>query len=215
MVWNQPSSRPLGSQTVAEETVGISQPAQTTRMEAPISGSWVASCPSICASPLLRCLLPGALQEVADNTVLGEYDEFIACYDRSWWRDGGCNGYFRSYTRASNVARDTSADEKHNCQLTCFVMARLVVNGATSLLTSVERRLCNRLRSDAVWVLSTKCSGRLRYLIRSGCTNSTGGVPWLQFMLSDITQSLWTSTASIWATYILLVPNMPPGGKVK
>lgn len=127
-------------------------------MEAPISDSWVASCTSICASPLLRCLLPGALQEVADNTILGEYDEFIACYDRSWWRDGGCNGHFLSYTGASNVAHDTSADEKHNYQLTCFVIPKLVVHRTTSFLTSVERRLCNRLRSYSVWVSSTKCS---------------------------------------------------------
>lgn len=65
--------------------------------------------------------LPRALQEVANNTILGDYNKFIICYDRPWWKDEGYNGYFLSYVGPINLARDTSVDEKRNYQLTCFV----------------------------------------------------------------------------------------------
>ncbi|KAK5954390.1 hypothetical protein OHC33_004112 [Knufia fluminis] len=65
--------------------------------------------------------LPAAVQEVANNTILGDYNKAIVCYDRPWWRDAGYNGYFLSYTGPITLARDTSVDEKRHYSLTCFV----------------------------------------------------------------------------------------------
>ncbi|RMZ48503.1 hypothetical protein AFCA_008405 [Aspergillus flavus] len=65
--------------------------------------------------------LPQPVQEVADGTVLGDYNKAIVCYDRPWWRSEGFNGYFASYAGPVILARDTSVDERNHFSLTCFV----------------------------------------------------------------------------------------------
>lgn len=65
--------------------------------------------------------LPPSLQVVANNTILGDYNKAIVCYDRPWWRTPGYNGYFLSYCGPITLARDTSVDEKRHFSLTCFV----------------------------------------------------------------------------------------------
>lgn len=65
--------------------------------------------------------LPPAVQEVTNNTVLGDYNKAIVCYDRPWWRSHGFNGYFASYAGPVILARDTSVDDRNHFSLTCFV----------------------------------------------------------------------------------------------
>ncbi|KAL5362576.1 amine oxidase [Aspergillus floccosus] len=65
--------------------------------------------------------LPQPVREVADGSVLGDYNKAIVCYDRPWWRELGFNGYFASYVGPIILARDTSVDEKRSYTLTCFV----------------------------------------------------------------------------------------------
>ncbi|RJE26146.1 Thi4 family [Aspergillus sclerotialis] len=65
--------------------------------------------------------LPKPVREVTDETVLGDYNKAIVCYDRPWWREQGFNGYFASYSGPVILARDTSVDEKRHYSLTCFV----------------------------------------------------------------------------------------------
>lgn len=33
--------------------------------------------------------LPSAVQEVTNNTVLGDYNKAIVCHDKPWWRSEG------------------------------------------------------------------------------------------------------------------------------
>ncbi|KAJ5081570.1 flavin-containing amine oxidase [Penicillium alfredii] len=65
--------------------------------------------------------LPQAVQEVTNNTILGDYNKAIVCYDKPWWREQGFNGYFASYLGPVILARDTSVDERKHYSLTCFV----------------------------------------------------------------------------------------------
>jgi monoamine oxidase len=65
--------------------------------------------------------LPARLRDVADATVLGDYNKAIVCYDRPWWRDLGYNGICMSFVGPIVVARDTSVDDKGLYALTCFV----------------------------------------------------------------------------------------------
>ncbi|KAJ5231509.1 uncharacterized protein N7469_006097 [Penicillium citrinum] len=60
--------------------------------------------------------LPSAVQEVTNNTVLGDYNKAIVCHDKPWF-----NGYFASYSGPITLARDTRVVEKDHYSLTCFV----------------------------------------------------------------------------------------------
>lgn len=82
--------------------------------------------------------LPPAVQEVTNNTVLGDYNKAIVCYDRPWWRSHGFNGYFASYAGPVILARDTSVDDRNHFSLTCFVNGR--PGREWSKLPSHERR---------------------------------------------------------------------------
>jgi monoamine oxidase len=64
------------------------------------------------------------LSEVANNTVLGDYNKAIVCYDKPWWRDLGYNGFIISYKGPVIVARDTSTEANNMYSLTCFVNGR-------------------------------------------------------------------------------------------
>ncbi|KAH7054395.1 amine oxidase B [Macrophomina phaseolina] len=94
----------------------------TTTGKTFVSKKCIVSVPSTLYQDLnISPPLPGAVQEVANSTVLGHYNKAIVCYDKPWWRDLGYNGFVMSFQGPVVVARDTSVDEKRLYALTCFV----------------------------------------------------------------------------------------------
>lgn len=78
------------------------------------------------------------VEDVTNNTILGDYNKAILCYDKPWWRDLGYNGFVISYKGPVVVARDTSTEANNMFSLTCFVNGR--AGGAWGERPSHERR---------------------------------------------------------------------------
>ncbi|KZL81248.1 flavin-containing amine [Colletotrichum incanum] len=94
--------------------------------------------------------LPQRVREVIDSSRLGHYNKAILCYDKSWWRDLGYNGFFMSYTGPIALACDTSVDETRHYALTCFVnskfgedWSKLYPHERRKLVIQQVGRICN------------------------------------------------------------------------